>query len=99
MTKNTQQKQANHGKVFSLHLHKNTRDKRHRHELRKQLVMDAKAVGTKQNFAGYLIIGWDEDANACATSNGTQCSPIPGSLLPAYVNSVLMRCLSEHDRT
>lgn len=99
MSESTKRRQKKPATVLSLSLYKNTRDKRQRRELRKQLAKDVKTIGTSKNFAGYIIIGWDEDSTACAAWNGTPCSPVPGALLPAYASSVLTRCLSEHDRT
>lgn len=96
MSRSTQPQKEKKAKVLSFH--KNTRDKRYRRELREQLASDTKTISTMENFAGYVIIGWDEDGSPCASWHGTQLSPVPGSLLPAYASSVLTRCLIEHDR-
>ena len=73
----------------SLTVHRNTKRRRQRKELRKEMMDEARRKSCFENLAGFVIIVWDDES---ATASAWNCGDaFPGILLPAFARATLTR--------
>ena len=83
-------------KIVSLSVHKNNREQRRRHQIRKELVEDAKIMGHHTQVDGYLILGWNNRGGTAVTWSVGDL--FEEDLLPDIVRTQILRKLSIRDR-
>jgi len=82
-------------KVVNLTAHRNTRDRRKRHETRKLLVDCAKDLGADASFKGFFLVAWDEESFNYRVHDPD--SIVGLNRLPDYVRGAAARCVTDKD--
>ena len=83
------------GRMPSLSVHRNTKAQREVHQIRKDLVQQAKLVSEMQGIAGYAIVAWTKnwDHKTAWSANST----MPGNTMPEFVKISLLWDISRED--
>lgn len=81
-------------KPVNLTVHRNTRERKKRHEASNFLVKDAKRASAGKNIDGYVIVTWDKEQ---AATPCWKCGSVPQRSLPDFVRGVLQSKFSMDD--
>lgn len=82
-------------KVASLSVHRNTKAQREVHQIRKNLVEQAKRVSDLPGIAGYAIVAWTRNWDHKTAWDTTDT--MPGNTMPEFVKVALLREMNRDD--
>lgn len=74
-------------KPLSLTAHRNTKARRQRKQLRTEMVKAVKNMASRHPIVGYVLIGFDRNANAYAAWDTGKAIPLWA--MPGYVEKVM----------
>lgn len=74
-------------KPVSLTVHRNTRDRRRRHETASNLMQCAKYLSGAKQISGYAIIAWGDGFDSKAFWDG---GPMPQHMVPEFVKQHML---------
>lgn len=81
-------------KPLSLTAHRNTRARRERKQLRTDMVRAARDMASRHPVVGYVLIGFDRNANAYASWDSGKVIPLWA--LPGYVEKCMDMEVQHH---
>lgn len=86
-------------KVVQLSVHKNTKARRERRELRADMVRAASAMGSLENLAGYVLIGIGRNGAAYAAWDTGRAIPVWSvpSLVAEAIRTDINDYMAEHE--